>query len=346
MPASLAARWCAVLCLVAAACLPADAVGRDKTDVIRLVNGDRITGEILGLQYGRLQVKTDSLGTVYVEWPDVASLESRYAFLLEHIGGRQAYGALQGGEGTIAVVAGDEVQQVPLREIVRMGQVEDDFWDRLEGSVSIGVNYAKSTSTSVSSARFDATYRSRATSAGLEGSFDRTSTPARGTSDRLRLAYTQSFLRPRARYWIGLGSFERNEELGVEGRLQAGAAHGWRFYEAQDSTAAVYTGVVVNQEWVTGLEGSQQNIEGVIGLQWRIYRFATPETSLTSSLAAYPSLTEAGRVRARTDVSLRRKLAGDFTLQLSLYGDYDSRPPGDVGVTADYGFVTSLGYSF
>ena len=44
---------------------------RDKTDVVRLKNGDRITGEIKELERGKLTVKTDSMGTLSIELKDV-----------------------------------------------------------------------------------------------------------------------------------------------------------------------------------------------------------------------------------------------------------------------------------
>src|SRR5690606_8136846 len=47
-----------------------------KTDVIVLVNGDRLTGEVKGLERGKLSFKTDATGTIQVEWDKVASLQS------------------------------------------------------------------------------------------------------------------------------------------------------------------------------------------------------------------------------------------------------------------------------
>jgi hypothetical protein len=60
----------------------------------------------------------------------------------------------------------------------------------------------------------------------------------------------------------------------------------------------------------------------------------------------YPSLTDIGRLRSRLDFSLSRKLSSSLTFNLSIYDDYDNRPPGVQSVTNDYGIVTGLGYSF
>ena len=39
-----------------------------------LANGDRITGEIVRLERGRLEFKTDDAGTLYLEWDKLSSL--------------------------------------------------------------------------------------------------------------------------------------------------------------------------------------------------------------------------------------------------------------------------------
>lgn len=345
MSACRAALLCAALFLIVAVA-PAHASSRDKTDVILLKNGDRITGEIVQLEYGQLKVKTDSIGTIYVEWPSVAAVESGYAFLVEWIGGRRAYGRLrtEGGELVVADRTGE--QPVPLAAIVTVGQADDDFWQRVSGSASIGATYASSTDTGAGSAAFDATYRSRAIVAGLSGSYNRTTDSDGDASDRWRVAYRHALVRPRARYLLGLASMEANDELGLRGRLQVGGAYMWRFHEQPDSVASTYAGLVANEEWQTGDGGSTTSLEAVLGLTWQIYRFANPETTLSSSLEVYPNLTDTGRVRARTDVTLKRKFYGDFTFQLQFYDDYDSRPPSADAVTNDYGFTTSLGYTF
>ncbi len=50
--------------------LTSQAVRAEKTDVIYLQNGDRITGEINSLFRGKLAFETDHMGTVFIEWDD------------------------------------------------------------------------------------------------------------------------------------------------------------------------------------------------------------------------------------------------------------------------------------
>ncbi len=63
-----------------------------KTDIVELVNGDRITCEIKKLDRGKLTVKTDGLGTLSIEWDDIQHISSkaRYDVQLASGTGRSA----------------------------------------------------------------------------------------------------------------------------------------------------------------------------------------------------------------------------------------------------------------
>jgi len=319
---------------------------RERTDVVTLKNGDRLTGEIIGLEYGKLQLKTDSLGTVSVNWPDIASVRSGFRFRIEALDGRQYFGALGEDGGQLQVTSGDAGTVLPLSEVVRLGPVEERFLERLSGSTSVGVNYTNSSSIKVGSFRFDARYRGESTLGSLGVSADITSSPASGTAQRIRVDYAERYLFPQTRFIALTGTFERIDELGIDGRVQAGVTAGRSLWHRPDSNLDAFAGIAANEEWARGTEASTFTVEGVFGLDWRIYRFSEPEVTLHAELIAYPSLTEPGRVRARLDTSLVHKFENDFTLSFSVYDDYDNQPPGTRSVTNDLGVVTSLGYSF
>jgi len=331
------------LCLLAMA---GSAWCRDRTDVVTLKNGDRLTGEVISLEYGKLQLKTDSLGTVSVNWPDIASVHSGFRFMIEALDGRQYFGQLGGDGGHLQVTSGDSGTALPLQEVVRLGPVEDRFLDRLSGSTSIGVNYTNSSSIKVGSFRLDARYHGESTIGSLGVSADITSSPATGTSQRIRVDYAERYLFPETRFIALTGTFERIDELGIDGRIQAGVTAGRSLWHRPDSNLDAFAGIAANEEWARGTQAGTFTVEGVFGLDWRIYRFSEPEVTLHAEVIGYPSLTEPGRVRARLDTSLVHKFENDFTLSFSVYDDYDNQPPGTRSVTNDLGVVTSLGYSF
>jgi hypothetical protein len=324
----------------------APALAREKTDVVTLENGDRLTGEIIQLEHGQLELKTDAVGTVYIEWPKVSGLSSSVAFMVEHLGGQKEFGRLGGGDGHLIVDDEGISLDLPLSDVARLGPVQESLLARVRGSASVGINYTQSSSIKVSSFRFDAEYRGRKTLASLSASADITSSRDTATNQRLLIDYSERFYLGGTRFWAVLGSFERNPELGIDGRPQVGLAVGQSLVRRPESDLVAYAGLAANHETVDASGDNRSNLLGVAGLDWRIYRFGVPETTLTSSLKLFPYLTDFGRVRARMDVSLQRKFTRSLSLNLSVYDDYDSNPPGTRVVTNDYGVVTSLGYTF
>jgi hypothetical protein len=334
--------------LLIASLAPGAAAARDKTDILILKNGDHITGEIVKLEYGKLQFKTDDMGTLSVEWPAVGKLESQYTFDIEAVTGQRFFGVISATDDGKQLAIVEEQGSVELDPLTvsRIAQVEDTFWKRVDGSLSFGYNFTKSSDIKVLSTHFDASYRAETVAMNLGIDITSTTSPEQGTLDRDQITFTYQWLRPNRNFWAGLTSLERNEELGIEGRLQAGGAFGHFFKQTSFSELAGIIGVVANQEWVTGAESGQQSMEGLVAATWRIFRFSDPETSLTSSAAYYPSITESNRYRGSADLTLRQEIITDFFIDLSVYYDYDSQPPGEDPVKDDYGIVTSLGYSF
>src|ERR1700743_967499 len=103
---------------------------RDKTDVLVMKNGDRLTCEIKGLDQGVLYVSFDYiLGTSSVQWSKVAYLESNQLFVVKTADGSAYTGTLTTAESEeqrpvkIDVVesTGKETE-LPRKEIVKLGQ--------------------------------------------------------------------------------------------------------------------------------------------------------------------------------------------------------------------------------
>lgn len=337
-------------CLFALLALVAQsAQARDKTDVITLRNGDHITGEILTLQYGQLQLKTDDMGTLNIEWDAIATIESRYFFDVEQIGGQRFYGLLSstpdGSRVTVHGPAGDSIEIEPSR-VTRIAKLESTFWSRIDGSFSIGYNFTKSTDITVISGNLDATYRSEKIIANFGVDVNSSKSPETGTLDRDQVSFGYNWLLPNRNFWAGILNWERNEELGIESRVQLGGGFGRYVYQTPHSEIAAFAGAAVSREWVTGSEDGQESTEGIVGASWRIFRLNTPKRSLTSQFVVYPSFTESGRYRGKADVSWRQEIIKDFFFDVSFYYDYDNQPPGDATSKDDYGLVTSLGYTF
>jgi hypothetical protein len=233
-----------------------------------------------------------------------------------------------------------------LDEIERVSAGETSFLNRLNGSLSVGFDYAKASSISTINATFDTTYRAPQFRWNLAADVYSTKDPDQGTIDRISFGYTYQRLLQKQRFVSALTLLERNEETGVEARAQLGAAFGKYVLQTSRSELSGMLGAALTREWATGEEGSKQSIEGILGGNWRIFKFNSPSVTLNSNALLFPSLTDGGRYRTNLSVSLRRELVKDFYLDLSVYHTYDSEPPDANASNSDYGLTTSIGYSF
>ena len=127
--------------------LAAGTAAAAKTDVVVLVNGDAVTGEVKSLEFGSLSYGTDSMGTVNVDWVDVVALTSKQTLQVEVTDGRRYFGTLAtaGSLGQVRVSQGESSYTLAINDVVRITPIDahDSFWQRVEGSLTFGFNTQK-----------------------------------------------------------------------------------------------------------------------------------------------------------------------------------------------------------
>ena len=116
-----------------------------KTDIVELTNGDRITCEIQKLERGKLTVKTDGLGTISIEWDDIARVSSlAMQYDLELSSGAHYYGSLTRGDlKTLAVVTLTGQERLVMNDVIRISRIGGSFWRRLDGSINGGFSFSQ-----------------------------------------------------------------------------------------------------------------------------------------------------------------------------------------------------------
>ena len=117
-------QWChrLLLVLTGITLMSVPASAQPKTDVVTLANGDRITGEVKGLDRGRLEFSTDDAGTLYLEWDKLVSLVANRQLEVVTNDGRRFLGSLGTADaGSISVVEPDRsvVLRMPEVTIIR-----------------------------------------------------------------------------------------------------------------------------------------------------------------------------------------------------------------------------------
>jgi len=336
------------------ASVPAHA--RDKTDIVWLANGDRVTGEVVRLQHGKLEFHTDSIGDLRIEWNDIARIESDYQFQFERTDGTRITGTIEksSDQQTITVVGEFESINFARGNVVRISQIEDTFWEGVQGSLTMGYSFTKASDVAQGSLGFRATHRNEIRSWTMDGSTIITSDQADENTQRSTLSMGTTRFRKNRWFNSYLLGFESNDELRLNLRTSIGAGIGRFLVQTNTSELSLMGGLLGTSENLnpedgdptTSSKSSQESVEGMLGVDYSRYIFDDPTVDLSVSLFAFPSITDSGRTRAQFDVNLRWELINDLFWDLTYYNTYDSDPPSGSVSTSDYGIVTSIGYSF
>ena len=344
--------------LVAAALLigllAAPAFAADKTDVVVLVNGDHITGEIREMTYGQLKLKTDDIGTLYIEWEKIASITTTQELQVEMADGRRFFGPSPEPASKAGMIRlmkswyGEEPVPVELSisDIVRLAAVEsgDAWYKRLNGSFYLGYSYTKANDLKVLNVSADVGSRDRVRRWGVGLESQVTSQANDPSSQRAALTAAWERFMPNRYYFENALEFSRNEELGLDLRSQISSTFGRYFIQNNHSEWRAGIGLAASTE--RGSDGSRRNnYQGQIETTLRMFRYDHPKMDVTAGLTLLPSLSESGRVRGEASLKTKWELVNDLFFQLTVYDSYDNKPS-EGGTNNDWGLTTSLGYTF
>ena len=337
--------------LAAALAGPVTVLAAPKTDVVVLVNGDRITGEIKSLEHNRLKFSTSHMGTIYIEWDKIARLETDQYLLLERTDGSRYYGQLAMSDSDqrlqVRRSPGSRPESLEMATVVRAQPIEGGaFLDRLDGYASVGVDFAKASNRGSLDLAGGVSSRTRIRQWSLDGTVSLIDDDADDEIDErwdLRGSWRR-FLRQRY-FWEGFGGLERNTELDLDLRSTVGGGVGRFLLQNNLAEWVLGAGIAYTHENYTGGERFN-SLEAAITTQFAIFRYDFPETDITGAFTLLPSLTKSGRYRGQADLRAKYEFVDDLYFELRLYGSYDSQPPTEDVEKSDYGFTTSLGYSF
>ena len=137
--------------------------GGEKTDRVGLLNGDKLTGEVKKLEDGLLVLSTDDMGTLSIEWDKISSLISSKQFEVEMSDGTLHYGLLSDTSTPrfMLITTDSLIVRVYRDEVVKLIPMDDEFWTRLDGSLSLGFSYTMASGLFQLNSNMDVTYRGR-----------------------------------------------------------------------------------------------------------------------------------------------------------------------------------------
>ncbi len=318
-----------------------------KTDVITLSNGDRVTGEIKYYASGRLTVDTSHSSWIKVKWSLITSISSDKEFDVETIDGVHHYGSLAPSDppGRLTVVSTTDSLTVGFFEIFNVTPIYQTFWKRWEGSLDLGFNYTQSSNLVQLNFDFDGTYRMQDSQfvTELSAFFSRQDQVTAVSRGDFELRYDR-FLGTR---WVlegGIG-LDRNTQLGLDLRETVGVGAGRFLFRSNQSWLVVLAGFTANHE--IPVQGDDTNsAEAQVGGRYSYFMYDFPKLTVGADLTVYPSLTISGRVRLEAALSVKREIVSDFYLAISVFDSFDSRDPTTLTAKNDWGPTISIGWQF
>lgn len=323
------------------------ALANRKTDIITLYNGDRVTGEIKSLLGSILELKTNSMGTIQIEWPEISNVQSDYYYEVRLSDGQRLFGSFnkKSRPGQVLLVDASGGRELEWLQVVEIRPVEDTLAKRIKVYLSAGYSYSKASSVTQLSLNTELSYEDERSQNTLVGRNEVTRTTSNDSaSSRWDLSrYTWSKNRSN-RFRTVFGNYENNQELDLSHRIGAGAGLGRYFIDTNRMRFLGAMGLqVITEQPKSGK--SNQDVELYLHSNFATWKFSTPELDVDLNFSLYPSLTDSGRVRSDTSLRIRWELLKDLYWDVSAWATSDNRAA-DENRNIDYSITTGLGWKY
>jgi hypothetical protein len=324
-----------------------------KTDIIILNNGDHVTGEVKGLTAGQLELSTEYMDTVYIDWENIRDIISDQGHRIEMSDGRRLLGTLdkrqtnEPDQADLIIINTEEGPlEVSASNLVRMYPVGGGFWDRMDLSFNLGFNFDKNSSVGKYNFGIDAAYRDPNFITFGNLSSEITTQEIADDTTRNVLNIDHLTYRPNKRYRNYFGSIEQNDQLGVKLRTLLGMGVGFVPISSGHNWLSLGVGLAVNRERPLDDSDPTNNLEAVGSFRYQYYKRGTPERTVDISWKIFPSLTQWGRIRSDFTANAHWEIIKDFYIGLELYTSYDGEVTAYDSAETDYGYRTVIGLKF
>ena len=329
------------------AAVPA-AADHDKSDVATLDDGSTYIGEIKSVELATLNLHTDPVGLLSIDWRHVTGLTSKFEYRVELSGGVQHLGSLGPPKeaGHLSIVNDSGTIEVDLADIVMIVPIEHEFWKRLDGSVNWGLTYTQANNALQYNLSGDATYHSRKTYAQLSGQSIFNSQDGGETTNQHYLKFVLAQVSKNKWGPFELGELQSNPDQGYDVRLIVGGGAANFLIEESTRLLVLSLGAVYNRETVTDAPDADDSAEALVGITFRRFKRGSHSPSVQVGLQTFTNMTDTPRFRAVFNFNISWKIIGDFKFNFQVNNSYDSDPPGTDSENNDGSVVTSIGYTF
>ena len=325
------------------------AIAKNVDDVVVLKNGDRLTGEIKGLQSGELRFKSDYMAeAVRLDWSRIERLESKSTFMIWLVDGKlvtDVMRLLPSNSDEVANFVIGNSARVHQLDVIRIAPADRHFWKRLEGSIDFGFSFTSGNDQYQTNLAATSTYRTgdHSFTASIDSSFS-----GQTEGDSLtRNQFTFDYRKQLSRRWYVGGLFDllHSDPQSLDLRTTVGGLVGRNVVQTENTRLSLFGGIAGTREHYSESIGRPRttNADAIAGADFVTFRFN--RTDIRSRFSLFPSLTTPGRMRLQGTSDLRIKIVKDLWWGFHVYENFDSKPPVRADQN-DLGVSTSLGWKF
>jgi putative salt-induced outer membrane protein YdiY len=341
-------------------------------DVVTLKNGDRVTGTLVTVKGGNLELKSDILGDLTVPMAQVTSFSATKPTVVVVKGQAPIQGQLElDPSGNWKVTSNGNVQTVPAAgaDLIMPAEAFSALektatpWQDWKGSASLGYSLQRgdqdtsSFATSVNAVRerpatpiFERHWRTDYTLTTLLSSATETTTATTGTTPTTESVTSRTFstnlrqdyLFTPDNFVFGFVQFDHVGAQGLYLRQTYGGGYGHDLIKTARTNFSLLGGITyVHEKFFTGVyDSSPQALAGEkLGIQ------ITKRVRLDHDVNFYPDLSHGGQYRFDTATTLSAKLSGKFSLNTGIIDLYLSNPATGA-MKNNVNFTTGIGYTF
>lgn len=318
-------------------------------DTIILYNGQELIGEVQGANFGAISIDDIDLKMQSIKLFKIKILIIHERFKIETVDKHFFYGTMSTSNknGWVDIHMSDSAQ-IPLHitEIFQLISIEDNFFKRLNGNVSAGLSFTKSSNIGQINFSANIQYATRLINYQLSlssiGSIDSGKYSRDNENAQLYASYDLN-----ATWFLTLGGqYQRNLELSISRRYLGITGVGNKLFIKKNWRLLVISGMSYSQEKSTEGMSSGLLLEIPVVFQFNFYKFRHPDIQISSNQTVYFSITQGGRVRYDASTNFSWQLIRYFYLNISPYTNFDNQPPVGSSSTFDYGIVFGLSYKF
>ena len=317
---------------------------------LELINGDRITGDLVKLVDGKLVMQTELAGTIKVDVENIETLSSEMPVSIHFPDGTEINAPVEKAAGGKIRIAGEtsEIRQTELADIlINPPKKEPPRW---KGEVSVGLTYTSGNTN-------NETY---AVSGGLKKETERDTitfaadvykkkVKPKGTSEKVT---TEDWWKTRGKYELNLsdrkyifgeGRYEVDEVALLDRRIIAGGGFGYKWIKSDIENFSVEGGLSNVYEKYDDGSGSTSNLSASAAYHYD--RRINDTFSLKHDTSFFPSTEDISDYYLTTSFELRAMISERLFSNFKILYDYDATPAAD-REKDDVKYILGIGANF